>query len=157
FCFSPKRWREVDEIIVYETVVIVRKYVSMCVERERLRRGVPLAGHVALFDRAFFDRPDRLASDSIERIHHRLFGRLHERFDRSSVDGDVRKNWRARDVVIPDAVMLQLKVPLALPGLQIDGDNALAKEVAPGPMAAVIVAGRQLDREIRYSQFFVDR
>src|SRR5262249_11166175 len=55
-----------------------------------------------------------------------------------------------------DAVMLQLEVPLSLPGLQVDGDDALAEQITSGPMAAVVVAGRQLDRQIGHSQFFVN-
>ena len=34
--------------------------------RKRLRGGVPFAGRVAFWNRAFFDREDRLACDTVE-------------------------------------------------------------------------------------------
>ena len=74
----------------------------------------------------------------------------------SSVDRDVREYRRARDVVVPDPVVHQLIVPLPLAGLQIDRDDALAEQVVAGPMTAIVVAGRRLDRQIRHPQFFID-
>ena len=115
---------------------IVLKDFAARVERERLRRRVPLAGHVALLDRPLFDRPDRLSGHAIEDEEERLLGRLRQRLDRLAVDGDVREDRRARDVVVPDPVVHRLIVPLPLTGLQIDRDDALAEQVVAVPMTA---------------------
>ena len=48
-------------------------------------------------------------------------------------------------------------MPFPLPGPEIDADEALGEQVAPGPMAAVVVARRRLDRQIRQAEIFVDR
>ena len=77
--------------------------------------------------------------------------------DRAAVDVDVGQNRRARDVHVPQAVMDQLEVPLALAGLQIDGDKALAEEAIPRAVAAVVVARRQFHRQVDETQIFVHR
>ena len=87
---------------------------------KRLRRRVPLAGHVALRHRPLLDRPDRLAGGAIEHVEPALLGRLRDGLDHAAVDGDVGENRRARDVHVPDAVVDELVVPLALAGLQVD-------------------------------------
>ena len=46
-----------------------------------------------------------------------------------AVDRDVGEDRRARNVLVPDAVMDELVVPLALAGLQVDGDQALGEEI----------------------------
>ena len=61
------------------------------------------------------------------------------------------------NVHVPDAVVHQLEVPLALAGLQVERDQALAEQTVARPMAAVVVAGRQLDRQITMPELFVDR
>ena len=61
----------------------------------------------------------------------------------------------ARDVHVPDAVVHELVVPLALAGLQIDGDEGLAEEAVAGTRAAVVVAGRRLHRQIREPELLV--
>ena len=58
--------------------------------------------------------------------------------------------------VVPDPVVDELVVPLALAGLQIDRDEAFAEQIVAGTMAAVVVAGRQLDRQIGQAELFVD-
>ena len=80
-------------------------------------------------DRTLFDRPHRLSGDAIEHVEQRLLRRLRERLDRAAVDGDVDQDRRARDVQVPDAVVHELVVPLALAGREIDGDDAFAEEV----------------------------
>ena len=123
---------------------------------EGLRRRIPLARHRALLDRALFDRPHRLAGLAIEHEHEALLGRLRDRRDLLAVDGDVDQDRRARDVVVPDRMVDELEVPDALAGLQIDGDEALGEQVVAGPMAAEVVAGRDLDRQVRDAELLVD-
>ncbi len=148
---------EVDQVVARETIAVVLEQLPVRVERERLRRRIPFTGHVALFDRPLLDRPDRLPGHAIEHVEKRLLGRLRERLDRPAVDRDVRENRRARDVEVPDPVVHELIVPLALTGLQIDRDDALAEQVAARSMTAIVVARRLLDRQIGHPQFFIDR
>jgi hypothetical protein len=77
---------------------------------------------------------------AIEDVEEGLLGRLRQRLDRFSIDGDVREDPRAGNVVIPNPVVNQLVMPLPLAGLQIDCDDALAEQVITYPVAAVIVA-----------------
>ena len=51
----------------------------------------------------------------------------------------------------------ELEVPLPLARLQIDRHQALAEKVVAGTVAAVVVAGRDLDREVGDAQFLVHR
>src|SRR5205823_10362927 len=101
--------------------------------RDGLRRRIPFARHVAFWNGALDDRPDGLAGDSIEHVHEALLRRLRDGLDGASVDGDVDKNRSAGDVPVPYAVVYELVVPFALAGLQIDGDQALAKQPLARP------------------------
>ena len=128
----------------------------MRVERKRLRRRIPLLRHIAFRDRTFFDRPDRLPGDAIEHVKKRLLGGLRHRFDRAAVDDDVGEDRRVGDVVVPDAVMDQLEMPLALAGLQIDRHEALAEEAGARPIRAEVVTGGKFDGQIGDAELFVD-
>ena len=50
----------------------------------------------------------------------------------------------------------ELEVPLALPGLQVDGDETLGEQVVAGPVPAVEVRRRRLDRQVGEAELFVD-
>src|SRR5437667_12177571 len=52
--------------------------------------------------------------------------------------------------------MHDLVVPLFLPGLQIDADEAVAVQIVAGTMAAVQIRRRILDRQIHEAELFVD-
>ena len=151
--FGAELRREVDQIVDRHARALVRRRLG----RERLRRRIPLARHVAFRNRALLDRPDRLPGDAIEHVQHALLRRLRDGFHRAAVDRDVGENRRAGNVHVPDAVVDELVVPLPFAGLQIDGDEALAEQTVPRAMAAVVVAGRHLDRQIRQAELFVDR
>jgi hypothetical protein len=47
-------------------------------------------------------------------------------------------------------------VPLALAGLQIDGDETFGEQVVSGPRAAVVVMRRQLHGQVRHPELEVD-
>ena len=49
----------------------------------------------------------------------------------------------------------ELVVPLPLPGLQIDADQALGEQVVAGTMAAVEVGRGRLDRQVDEAELFV--
>src|SRR5207245_10155563 len=110
--FGPELRREVDQIVDRKTLKIVRGRPG----RKRLRRRVPLSGHVTLWNRSLLDRPHRLTGDAIEHVQPGLLGRLCDGLDRLSVDDDVRENRGRRDIVVPDPVMHELVMPLALAG-----------------------------------------
>ena len=61
---------------------------------------------------------------------------------------DVGEDRRAGDIHVPQTVMNQLVVPLALPGLQIDGDETLTEEPLAGAITAVVIARGQLHGQI---------
>ena len=52
--------------------------------------------------------------------------------------------------------MDDLVVPLALAGLQVDADEAVAEQVVAGTMAAVEVRRRILDRQVDQAELLVD-
>ncbi len=58
--------------------------------------------------------------------------------------------------MVPYAVVDELVVPLALAGLQIDGDERLGKQIVARAIGAKIVAGRALNRKICDLQLRVD-
>ena len=72
---------------------------------------------------------------AIEDVEKSLLGRLRHRLDRPAVHGDVDQDRRARDVVVPDAVVDELIVPDALAGLQFDGEQRFGEQVVAGTMA----------------------
>ena len=124
--------------------------------RKRLRRGVPLSGHVARRHRPLFYGPDRLAGHPVEHIGERLLARLGDRLDLASVDGDVDQIACRRKVVVPEPVMDRLEMPDALAGLGVDADDALGEQVVPMPHPAVPVVGRRAGREIDVAELLVD-
>ena len=71
-------------------------------------------------------------------------------------DGDVGQNRRRRHVEVPERMVHELEVPLALAGLQIDADEALGEQVVAGPVAAVEVRRRRLDRQVDEAELLVD-
>ena len=50
----------------------------------------------------------------------------------------------------------ELEVPEPLAGLEVDGDEALGEQVVAGPVAAVVVAGGDLDGEVGDAELLVD-
>ena len=66
---------EVDQFVGdLQTWTAVRRRLA----RNRLRRRIPLTGHVALRYGGFDDRPDRLAGHAIEDVEERLLRRLRD-------------------------------------------------------------------------------
>src|SRR5688572_19713178 len=101
---------------------------------ERLRWRIPLARHFAFLDRPPFDRPHRPAVGAIEHIEPALLGRLADRLDGLTVDDEIHEDWRARNVVIPDAVVHELVMPLALTGLDIEREQRLGEQIDVGAL-----------------------
>src|SRR5215831_1980829 len=114
--FLPQLWREVDQIVDRDALLIVRKRTAVAVERNRLRRGIPLTGRIAFGNGTLFDGPHRLTVRSIEHIQERLLRWLRERLDAAAIYGDVGKDRRTRKVVIPHSVMHALEMPQTFPG-----------------------------------------
>ena len=85
-----------------------------------------------------FNRPDRLAGDSIKGIDPGLLGHLHHNL---FAVGQVRQN-RGRGVVpVPDVVMDYLVVPAALASFDVYSDQCVREKVVAGAVAAVTVTG----------------
>src|SRR5439155_1362755 len=151
--FRPELGREVDEVVNRHPLPVERRRFG----HKRLRGAGFLARHVGLRHRPLVDRPDRLPGHPIEHVHPGLFGGLCDRFDRPSVDRNVNKDWRARDVHVPDAVVNELEMPQSFARLQIERDQTLAEQTVAGAMATVVIAGRQLDWQINDAELFVNR
>ena len=150
--FGLDLWREVDDEVFEKTLALERRRLG----GEGLRRRVPLARHRAFLDRPLFDRPHRLTGLAVEHVDEPLLGGLGDRRDLASVHRDVDENGRARDVVIPNGMVHELVVPDALAGLQINREQAFAEQVVAGAMAAKVVAGRNLHRQVGDAELFVD-
>src|SRR5262249_62360186 len=91
--------------------------------------------------------PIWFSGEATERIDPSLLGRLADRLDRAAIDDEIHEDRRAWDIHVPDPVVHELEVPLAPAGPEIERDEAFAEEPRAGPMAAVVVARRQLDGE----------
>ena len=74
-----------------------------------------------------------------------------------AVDADVEQVRRHRRVVVPDVVMDHLEVPLALAGLHVERDKAVAVEVVARTMAAVLVAERHADGDVDQAEIRIRR
>ena len=92
--------------------------------------------------RSLLDWPDRLAGRPVKDVGEGLLTGLRQCLDRHAIDHDVNQVRGAREVVVPDAVMHRLEVPLAFASPDIDRDDALSKEVVAGPVPTVVIAGR---------------
>ena len=123
--------------------------------RERLRRRQFLARNIRRRNRPLLDRPDRLAGHAIEHVQESLLARLRDRLDAAAVDGDVEQRRRAREVVVPHAVMHRLEVPDALSGFDVDGDEALGEQVVALAEPAPVVAVRRRQRQIDVTELVV--
>src|SRR4030095_5758783 len=100
-----------------------------------------------LWNGTLLNRPDRLPGHAIEHIKERLLARNGDGLDRLSVDVDVGEDWGGRNVVVPDGVMHELEVPLALTGLQVDAHEALREQVVVRPVGSVEIRRWPLERE----------
>ena len=69
---------------------------------------------------------------AIEDVEPALLGRLRDGLDLSAVDRDVGEDRRARNVPVPDVVVDELVVPVALAGLQVQRDEAVGEQLSPG-------------------------
>ena len=139
--FGPQRRCEVDQVINRDALPIEWGRPG----REGLSRAGLFPGYGGLRDRPFFNRPNRLAGFAIEDEQERLLGRLGQGLDAPAVHRDVEEDGRAGKIVIPYAVMDDLVVPFALPGLEVERDEALVEQRVARPVAAVIIARRHFD------------
>ena len=112
---------------------------------ERLRRRVPLRRARRPFRPGAPRWPHRLAGDDRTR-RASLLGRLRHWLDPVAVDYKVGEDRRARNVVIPDAVVHQLVVPLALAGLQVERDEAFREQRVSGDLSCYRTDGRHNSR-----------
>ena len=133
-----KRGREIDQIVDGDAITAV----SRRLRGNRLRRGVPLAGHVADFDGPLWDGPNGFSGHAIENVEEALLAGLRHGLHWLTIHCDVCKNGRGGDVHVPQRVVHQLEVPLAFAGFQIDADEAFTKEIVSRPVSAVEIAGR---------------
>ena len=149
--FRAQLRREVDQIVDRDRLTRVRRRLG----RERLRRRVPLARHVALRHRPLLDRPDRLAGHAIEDIEEGFLARQRHRLDRLAVDVDVGQDRRRGEIVVPHRMMHHLVMPLPLAGLQIDANQAVGEQIVARPMSAILIRRRIFHRQIDQAEIFI--
>ena len=150
---SKQLGREVDQVFFLNALKLERRRLG----RKRLRRRIPFARHGALFDGLLDNRPHGLSGLAIEDVEEALLARHRGDLPGFAVYRDVGQDRRARKVEVPDAVVDELKVPLALPGVQVDRHQRLGEQVVARPVAAVVIAGRELDRQVHGLELFVHR
>src|SRR5258705_7192014 len=110
-------------------------------QRERLRRRIPLARNIALRDRTLLDAEYRLPVRAIEDEHVAALADRRERRDRPASLSDVDQARRGREIDVPDVVMHGLEVPSVLPGGDIDGNDGVGEQVVARAIAAPVVRG----------------
>src|SRR5688500_19176643 len=76
--------------------------------------------------------------------------------DDFSIASDIHQYRRAWNVVVPDAMVHELEVPLPFARLQIDGDEGLRKQIVTRAIRAKVITGCALDRQIRNLQLRLD-
>ena len=111
--------------------------------------------HDDLRNRALFDRPYGVAGHAVEHERHVLLGQQGDRLDRPAVNRDVVQDGRSRRIVIPQAMMDDLKMPDSFAGPCVQADDALAEKIVAEPMPAVEVMRRGFHRQIDIAQFRV--
>ena len=145
--------REVDQVALGDTIARIGGRPG----RDRLGGGVPLAGYVALRNLGLLDRPHRLAGGAVEHIEEPLLRRQRHRLDRLAGHRDVHQQRRRGIVVVPQLVVDQLVVPLALAGGQVHRHQAVAVQSVPRPVPAIEIPRRRLHRQIGQVQPLIDR
>ena len=149
--FGAQRRREVDQVVNPDSLPVERNRLG----GEGLGRAGLLARHGRLRHGPFFNRPDRCAGFAIQDEEERLLGWLGQRLDAAAVQRHVEQDGRAREVVVPQAVMDGLVVPLPLAGLDIERDEALVEQRVARPVAAVIIARRHFDGQVDQAELEV--
>src|SRR6266550_2263319 len=146
-----KRRSEIDQVIDRDAVAVV----SGRLRRNRLRVRIPFARHGPDFHGFFRHGPDRLPGDAIENVKEALLGGLRDGFDRLSVHGNVREDWRGRNVHVPQGVVHELEVPFPLAGFQVHANQRFAEQIVAVPVAAVEIAGGRFHRQIHEPELLV--
>ena len=129
----------------------------------RRRRGNGLRGprlfalDVARRHRTLLDRPHRRAGNAIEDEREALLRELDDGVDALAVDGDRDEVRRRRGVVVPDAVVRDLEVPLPLAGRRVEAQERLAVEPGALARAAVEVVARRAHRRVQQPSLHVER
>ena len=145
---GAKLGREIDQIVFGEALPVDGGGTG----RKRLRRRIPFTRHVAGGNGQFLDGPDRLARLPVEGVDERLFGHLG---DNLAAVGQVGQHRRGRVVPVPDVVVNQLIMPLALAGLDIERDHAVGEQIVAWAVGAETVAGGRFGGQIDMPQFRV--
>ena len=108
---------------------------------ERLFRGSDFTRDGAGRIFAGVDGKERGAGDAIEQIDETLFGRLRYGVDFPGFALDGEQYGGARKIAIPDVVVDALKMPEALAGFGVQGDEAVGKEIVADTICAVKIEG----------------
>ena len=130
-------------------------------ERERLAGKPLLTGSDFAGDRAGrivarLQRKQRTASGPVEKIDEALLGRLGHGCNGFSIVLDGEKNGRRGKIAIPNIVMHALKVPEALAGFRVEGQQAVGKQIIAKAIRAVKIVSRRTQGEVSDATLFID-
>ena len=131
----PNLRREVHEVVGRDALIVEWRGFG----RKRLGSRRTLTRDVRRRHRPLLDWPHRLSRDSVEGEHKTLLGDLGHRLDRSSVNRDVEKVGRRRQVVVPQAMVDELVVPDTLAGLDVETEEGVGEQVVAEALPAPVV------------------
>src|SRR5262249_4262186 len=127
-CFGFQLGRQVEGVVERHALLGERRRPG----RKRLRRPGLLAGHVALWHGTFFNRPDRLAGDPVEYEREAHLSKLDDHVRPARLS----QHRRTGRIVIPEAVVYELIVPLAFAGGSVQTDERFGEQVGAWTRAA---------------------
>ena len=153
FAIRLMLWLAFVEIVAGDRILCQR----LGFDRERLRWGRLLAGHVAFRHRALLDVEDRLAGDAIERKHQSGLVDDDHGGHQLSVAAQVDEKRRRLGVIVPDVMMHELKVPEILASVRIDRDDRGREQIVAGAVDADAVVVRGAERHIKDAALRIER
>jgi len=142
---------EVDEVVFGQPDLVERGWPG----REGLSRRCLFARDRRLGHLALDDIPQRFAGYAVEDETHRLFGCLHDRFDRFAINDDVEQNGCCRNIVVEYIVMTDLKMPDALTRTGIQTNQRSAVKVVAGAVPSVVVVVGDAKRQVHIPEFVI--
>src|SRR5690606_13663583 len=85
-----------------------------------------------------------------------LLGGLCHGINSFSIMGDGKQIWRGRKIPVQDIVVHKLKMPEALSGIGIQGNQAVGKKIFAGTVSSVKIKGSRACRSIDDTTFIIN-
>src|SRR5262249_5815925 len=94
--------------------------------------------------------------DAIEKIDETLFGQLRDGIDGVAIAADGEEHGGRRKVAVPEIVAYGLKMPKALAGVGVQGDQAISEEVIAHTVGGIKIGSSRTCRDINDAASHVD-